>query len=49
MSDIAALILQLFGLIFLGYVTDRLVLQPEDELGWLSICVWYLALPGLCF
>ena len=49
MSDIAALILPLFGLIFLGFVTARLVHQPADALGWLNIFVIYLALPALFF
>lgn len=49
MSQIAALILPLFGLIFLGYVTARLVRQPSDALGWLNIFVLYLALPALFF
>lgn len=49
MSDIAALILPLFGLIFLGYLTARLVEQPADALGWLNIFVIYLALPALFF
>ncbi|MDF2373717.1 MAG: AEC family transporter [Rhizobiaceae bacterium] len=49
MADIAALILPLFGLIFLGYVTARIVRQPADSLGWLNIFVIYLALPALFF
>ncbi|WP_419913383.1 AEC family transporter [Hoeflea sp.] len=49
MSQITALILPLFGLIFLGYVTARLVQQPSDALGWLNIFVLYLALPALFF
>lgn len=49
MSEIAALILPLFGLIFLGYLTARLVHQPAEALGWLNIFVIYLALPALFF
>ena len=49
MADIAALILPLFGLIFLGYVTARIVRQPADSMGWLNIFVIYLALPALFF
>ncbi len=49
MADIAALILPLFGLIFLGYLTARLVDQPANALGWLNIFVVYLALPALFF
>ena len=49
MSQITALILPLFGLIFLGYITARLVRQPSDALGWLNIFVLYLALPALFF
>ncbi|MEM6462345.1 MAG: AEC family transporter [Pseudomonadota bacterium] len=49
MSEIAALILPLFGLIFLGYITARLIHQPAEALGWLNIFVIYLALPALFF
>lgn len=49
MADITALILPLFGLIFLGYLTARIVRQPVEALGWLNIFVLYLALPALFF
>lgn len=49
MADIASLILPLFGLIFLGYVTARLVKQPAEAMGWLSTFIIYLALPALFF
>ena len=49
MADIAALILPLFGLIFLGFLTARLIHQPAEALGWLNIFVIYLALPALFF
>ncbi len=49
MADITALILPLFGLIFLGYLTARLVNRPVEALGWLNIFVVYLALPALFF
>jgi len=49
MADIAALILPLFGLIFLGFLTARLTKQPVEALGWLNIFVIYVALPALFF
>ncbi len=49
MNDIAALILPLFGLIFLGYIAARIKRQPESALGWLNIFVIYVALPALFF
>ena len=49
MADISGLILPLFGLIFLGYLTARLISQPVEALGWLNIFVVYLALPALFF
>jgi hypothetical protein len=49
MGDITALILPLFGLIFLGFVTARMMHQPVEALGWLNIFVIYLALPALFF
>ncbi len=49
MADITALILPLFGLIFLGYLTARIARQPVEALGWLNIFVIYLALPALFF
>jgi malonate transporter and related proteins len=49
MSDIAALVLPLFGLIFLGYFIARLTKQPEEAMGWLSTFIIYAALPALFF
>lgn len=49
MTDVAGLVLPLFGLIILGYATARLIPNPEGSLGWLSIFIIYLALPALFF
>lgn len=57
MTEIAGLILPLFGLILLGYVTARLTRRSETSsqassqasLGWLSTFIIYLALPALFF
>ncbi len=49
MSDIAALVLPLFGLIFLGYLIARITKQPEQAMGWLNTFIIYAALPALFF
>ncbi len=49
MSEIAALVLPLFGLIFLGYVIARITKQPEAAMGWLNTFIIYAALPALFF
>jgi len=49
MMEIAGLVLPLFGLILLGYVTARITRQPEEAMGWLSTFIIYLALPALFF
>ncbi|NQV43519.1 MAG: AEC family transporter [Rhodospirillales bacterium] len=49
MAEIAGLVLPLFGLIILGYVTARLTRQPREAMGWLSTFIIYLALPALFF
>ncbi|MEH6401807.1 MAG: AEC family transporter [Sneathiella sp.] len=49
MSDIASLILPLFGLIFLGYLAARITKQPADAMGWLNTFIIYAALPALFF
>ncbi|PCH82318.1 MAG: malonate transporter [Hyphomicrobiales bacterium] len=49
MSDIIALSLPFFGLIFLGFVAGKIVRLPEDGLAWLNIFVVYIALPALFF
>ncbi len=47
MYDILALVLPLFGLIFLGFFVARITLQPLEALGWMSTFIIYLALPAL--
>ncbi|WP_025899202.1 AEC family transporter [Sneathiella glossodoripedis] len=49
MTEIAALVLPLFGLIFLGYVIARITRQPEAAMGWLNTFIIYAALPALFF
>ncbi len=49
MSDIAGLVLPLFGLIFLGYLIARITKQPAEALGWLNTFIVYAALPALFF
>ncbi|MBL4740558.1 MAG: AEC family transporter [Sneathiella sp.] len=49
MSEIASLILPLFGLIFLGYVAARITKQPAEAMGWLNTFIIYAALPALFF
>jgi malonate transporter and related proteins len=49
MLEILGLILPLFGLILLGYLTARLKPQPVEALGWLNTFIIYLALPALFF
>ncbi len=49
MAEIVGLVLPLFGLILLGYVTARLIQQPAEAMGWLRIFIIYLALPALFF
>lgn len=49
MAEISGLVLPFFGLIFLGYLTARLVRQPADAMGWLNTFIIYLALPALFF
>ncbi|WP_169570087.1 AEC family transporter [Sneathiella limimaris] len=49
MSDIAALVLPLFGLIFLGYLIAKITKQPETAMGWLNTFIIYAALPSLFF
>ncbi len=49
MLDILGLILPLFGLILLGYITARIRPQPVEALGWLNTFIVYLALPALFF
>lgn len=49
MSDVVSLSIPFFGLIFLGYVSGRIVRLPEVGLAWLQFFVVYLALPALFF
>ena len=49
MVDILGLILPLFGLILLGFITARITRQPIEALGWLNTFIIYLALPALFF
>ena len=49
MFEILGLILPLFGLILLGFVTALIKKQPLNELGWLNTFIIYIALPALFF
>ncbi|MEO1160726.1 MAG: AEC family transporter, partial [Pseudomonadota bacterium] len=49
MLHILGLILPLFGLIVIGFVTARITRQPLEEAGWLNTFIIYIALPALFF
>ncbi len=49
MIHILGLILPLFGLIVIGFVTARITRQPLEALGWLNTFIIYIALPALFF
>jgi malonate transporter and related proteins len=49
MSDIIALVLPFFGMIFLGSLVAWLTKQPIEALGWMNTFILYLALPALFF
>lgn len=49
MLEIIGLILPLFGLILIGFVTARIKRQPMDAMGWLNTFIIYVALPALFF
>lgn len=49
MLDVLYLVLPLFGLIFLGYVSGRLAGLPMEGLAWLNFFVVYVALPSLFY
>lgn len=49
MADVLTLILPLFGLIVIGFVTARLSKRPIEEMGWLNTFIIYVALPALFF
>lgn len=47
MSEIIALVLPFFGVIFIGGLVARLTRQPVEALGWMNFFIIYLALPAL--
>lgn len=47
MSEIVALVLPFFGMIFIGAFVARLTRQPVEALGWMNFFIIYLALPAL--
>lgn len=49
MTDILALVLPFFGIIFLGFAVARITKQPADALGWMNTFIIYVALPALFF
>ncbi|MCC2113629.1 MAG: AEC family transporter [Hyphomicrobiales bacterium] len=49
MSDILALAMPFFGLIFLGYASGKIVRIPAEGLSWLNFFIVYIALPALFF
>lgn len=49
MLDVLFLVLPLFGMIFLGYVSGRIAKLPLEGLAWLNFFIVYLALPALFF
>lgn len=49
MSDIIALVLPFFGMIFLGSLVAMLTRQPLEALGWMNTFILYIALPALFF
>lgn len=49
MSDIVALLLPFFGLIFIGYAAARIKHQPAEALGWMNTFIIYATLPALFF
>ena len=49
MQEIIALALPFFGLIFLGYLSGKIVRIREEGLLWLNFFVIYIALPALFF
>lgn len=49
MSEVLALALPFFGVIFLGLACGRLARIPESGLAWLSFFIIYVALPPLFF
>jgi len=49
MLAVLELVLPLFGLIFLGYVSGRLARIPDEGLAWMNFFVIYIALPAMFF
>lgn len=49
MFQVAGLVLPLFGLVFLGYLSGRLKKIPIEGLAWLNFFILYIALPALFF
>jgi len=49
MIDILNLVIPLFSLVFLGYLSGRIANLPFDGLAWLNFFVVYIALPALFF
>jgi len=47
--EILTLILPLFGLIVIGFVSARLTERPLEQMGWLNFFIIYVALPALFF
>jgi len=49
MLAVVALVLPLFGVVVLGYLSGRIASLGEDALGWLNFFVIYIALPPLFY
>ena len=49
MYEILTLILPLFGLIVIGFISARLTKHPVEQMGWLNFFIIYVALPALFF
>lgn len=49
MSEVIALVLPFFGLIFAGFAVARITRQPLEALGWMNTFIVYVALPTLFF
>lgn len=49
MLEVLALVLPLFGLVFLGFVSGKIARLPIEGLTWLNFFVIYVALPAMFF
>jgi len=49
MLDVVALVLPLFSIIILGYISGRVSSLDKDALGWLNFFIVYIALPALFY